>query len=95
MVKESDKEAAYTSMLSSFYSISYEDLEKFKSEFRKKQILSGSYREYPMEKTCEVNYDFLIDHMKNSQVGSMDENDEVLRKKLDRKLRDETGPSID
>ena len=87
-VKGRDEEAACTSMLDSLCSMPYEDLEKVKSEFRKKKILGGSCREYPTEKTWEVNYDFLIDQMKNPQAALMDGKDELLAKKLDRKLRE-------
>ena len=89
MVKGIDEEAAYTSMLYSLCSTTYEGLEEFKSELKKMKILGGSCREYPAEKTWKVDHDFLIDHMKNSHVGSMDWKDEVLAKKLDRKLRED------
>lgn len=81
MATRSDDEAAYTSMLDSLCSMTYEYLEEVKSELRKKKILIGSCRGYPMEKTWKVDYDFFIDHMKNSYLESMNGKDEVLAKK--------------
>ena len=90
MRKESDEEVAYISMLDSLCSMTYPDLETIKCELKRVKLFRGECIEGGTTQTWEVDFNFLINQMKNPQIGSMDGKDKILSNRVENKLEKDT-----
>ena len=82
MVEGSEKEKKYTKMLDSLFSMTYTDLEEVKSELRKDRLLQREEKtEEGAIKRWERDFDFLLNQMKNPQVGTIGRSDSTYNQK--------------
>ena len=85
MAEGSVEEESYVSMLDKLCSMTYGNLEDVKAEMKKQKLLRGqSSREDPDSETWLIEYNFLINQMKNPQVGYIDRKDTIFQKKCEK-----------
>ena len=93
MVTGSAKQIDYMKMLDSLCSMTYDDKEEILSKMKSKRLLNGtgSEKEDPnKEKIYTIEYNFLLNQMKNPQIGTIEGKDSILQEKERQKeLREE------